>query len=156
MRLALEQAAKAEKLGEVPAGAVIVFDNQVLGMGFNRGITLSDPTAHAEIVAIREAADSAGNYRLSGAMLYSTIEPCVMCAGAIVQARLARVVYGAADPKAGAVKSLFEILNDPRLNHQVEVCSDVLADECRRVMQDFFRRRRKESAEQNAVRSHSG
>lgn len=156
MRLALEQAAQAEKLGEVPVGALVVFDNQVLGSGFNQGITLEDPTAHAEIVAIREAADLAGNYRLTGAALYSTIEPCVMCAGAIIHARLARVVYGAPDPKAGAVQSLFEILSDPRLNHQVEVSAGVLADECRRIIQDFFRRRRTESAETSAVRSHSG
>lgn len=142
MRLALEQARCADALGEVPVGAVVVFDSQVIGAGFNQSIALEDPTAHAEIVAIREAADSVGNYRLTGATLYTTIEPCLMCAGAIIHARLSRVVYGADDPKAGAVRSLFEILDDPRLNHQVEVSSEVLADQCRQILQEFFRRRR--------------
>lgn len=153
MRLALEQARCADALGEVPVGAVVVFDSQVIGAGFNQSIALEDPTAHAEIVAIREAADSVGNYRLTGATLYTTIEPCLMCAGAIIHARLSRVVYGADDPKAGAVRSLFEILDDPRLNHQVEVSSEVLADQCRQILQEFFRRRRTDLAAEKAPAS---
>lgn len=153
MRLALEQARCADALGEVPVGAVVVFDSQIIGAGFNQSIALEDPTAHAEIVAIREAADSVGNYRLTGATLYTTIEPCLMCAGAIIHARLSRVVYGADDPKAGAVRSLFEILDDPRLNHQVEVSSEVLADQCRQILQEFFRRRRTDLAAEKASAS---
>ena len=141
MRLALEQAALARDSGEVPIGAVLVRDGAVLARGSNRPIRAHDPSAHAEIVALREAAAAAGNYRLTGATLYVTIEPCLMCVGAIVHARVATVVYGADDPKGGAVRSLLDPTTLP-LNHRFEVVPGVLADECRALVQDFFRSRR--------------
>jgi tRNA(adenine34) deaminase len=144
MRLALDEAADAERLGEVPIGAIVVLGEKVIGRGHNRVITERDPTAHAEIVALRDAARFVNNYRLTGATLYVTIEPCPMCAGALVNARIARLVYGAADPRAGAVATLFQICTDPRLTHRVQVDAGVLEAECREMIQSFFQRKRAE------------
>jgi len=141
MRLALAQAAQAREAGEVPVGAVVVRDGVVLGRGFNQPIAASDPTAHAEILALREAARGSGNYRLPGATLYVTVEPCLMCVGAIVHARIATVVFGVADPKGGAVRSLLDPSKLP-LNHRFEAIEGILADDCRHLLQDFFRERR--------------
>jgi tRNA(adenine34) deaminase len=141
MRLALEQAQLAEAAGEVPVGAVVVCDGQVIARGYNQPIRASDPTAHAEIVALREAALACSNYRLTGATLYVTVEPCLMCVGAIVHARVDSVVYGAADPKGGALRSLLDP-NALPLNHRFGVVEGVLADECRELLQGFFRTRR--------------
>jgi tRNA(adenine34) deaminase len=141
MRLALAQAALARAAGEVPVGAVVVQDGAVVGRGHNQPIGTSDPTAHAEVLALREAARAAGNYRLTGAVLYVTVEPCLMCVGAIVHARIATVVYGAPDPKSGAVRSLLDPGTLP-LNHRFDAVEGVLADECRDILQAFFRERR--------------
>jgi len=143
MGFALNEARLARDEGEVPIGAVIVIDNQITGSGRNRPIGSNDPTAHAEIVALREAARRVGNYRLTEATLYVTIEPCAMCAGALVNARVKRLVYGAVDLRAGGVDTVFQICTNSSLNHQVEVTSEVRAEEGRRLMQAFFRRRRK-------------
>ena len=142
MGQALDQAREAERAGEVPIGAVVVLEGVVIGQGGNRTIRDCDPTAHAEMVALRAAARAAGNHRLTGASLYVTIEPCAMCAGAMVQARLQRVVYGADDPKGGAVRSCFAVLQSAQLNHRVEVTHGVLAEECAALMQTFFASRR--------------
>lgn len=142
MRQALAEARRGAREDEVPVGAVIVADGRVVARAHNRPIRLHDPSAHAEILALRRAARKLGNYRLPGCSLYVTIEPCAMCAGAMVQARLARVVYGARDPKAGAAGSALRVLNHPRLNHRVELAHGVLAAECAEVLRDFFRRRR--------------
>jgi tRNA(adenine34) deaminase len=142
MQAALEEAQAAGDAGEVPIGAVLVHEGQVLARSGNRTIRDNDPTAHAEIIVLREAARCLGNYRLAGATLYVTIEPCSMCAGAVIQARVPRLVYGADDSKGGAVRTCFQILSDPRLNHQVEVTSGVLAAECAAVIQSFFSERR--------------
>ncbi len=142
MALALREAETAYAIGEVPIGAVIVRDDQVIARAHNLRETWHDPTAHAEIIAIRQAARSLGTWRLTGCTLYVTIEPCPMCAGALVQARLTRLVYGAADPKAGAVDTLYRLLSDERLNHQVQVTAGVKAGACAGIMQDFFRRLR--------------
>jgi len=142
MRAALEQAARARDAGEVPVGAVIVLDGAVIGEGFNQPIGSHDPTAHAEIVAIRRAAARLGNYRLTGATLYVTIEPCQMCVGAMIHARIARLVYGAPEPKAGAIESAMRAHEHPSLNHRLEVTGGVLAEESRALMQAFFRERR--------------
>jgi tRNA(adenine34) deaminase len=142
MQEALAEARSAASAGEVPIGSVLVHDGQILARSGNRTIRDNDPTAHAEIIVLREAARRIGNYRLAGAILYVTIEPCSMCAGAVIQARVPRLVYGADDPKGGAVRTCFQILSDPRLNHQVEVTSDVLASECAAVIQSFFSERR--------------
>ena len=142
MARALAAAAEAEREGEVPVGAVIVIDRQILGIGFNRPISLNDPTAHAEIVAIREAARKLQNYRLTGSTLYVTVEPCAMCAGSLVNARVSRLVYGTADQRAGGIESVFRIVENRSLNHRVEVTSGILAEECRELIQDFFRKRR--------------
>ena len=142
MGLALEEAARAAEAGEVPVGAVIVLEGRLLARGQNAPIARHDPTAHAEIVALRAAAREAGNYRLGGATLYVTIEPCAMCCGAALQARIARLVYGADDPKAGAVRSVHRLLDDARLNHRVEVTAGVRAEECGARLRDFFRARR--------------
>jgi tRNA(adenine34) deaminase len=142
MRLALDEARAAGARGEVPVGAVIAIEGRVVARAGNRTIADCDPTAHAEIVALRAAARTIGNYRLAGAALYVTIEPCAMCAGAMVQARIARLVYGAGDPKGGAVRSSFQILDHPTLNHRVEVASGVLAEDCAAAMQAFFAARR--------------
>lgn len=144
MRHALASALEVRDRGEVPVGAVIVTsEGQLLAQAGNRTRTDCDPTAHAEIVALREAARVCSNYRLAGAIVYSTIEPCAMCAGALVQARVKRLVYGARDERAGAVESLFRICTSSSLNHQIEVVSGVLEAECRALMQEFFRARRK-------------
>ncbi len=142
MRIALDAARQAELAGEVPVGAIVVVGDRVVASGANRTIADNDPTAHAEMVALRAAAKELGNYRLAGATLYVTIEPCAMCAGAIVQARIDRLVYGADDPKGGAIRSCFSILDHPRLNHHVEVTSGVLAEECAAILQAFFSARR--------------
>jgi tRNA(adenine34) deaminase len=142
MKLAVEEAHAAANADEVPIGAVLVSGGEVLGRGANRTIRDCDPTAHAEIVALREAAKRAGNYRLSGTTLYVTLEPCAMCAGAIIQARVARVVYGADDPKGGAVRTCFEVLTHPKLNHQVDITSGILVQECATLLQKFFTARR--------------
>jgi tRNA(adenine34) deaminase len=142
MQQALAEAQSAADAGEVPIGAVIVSEGKILSRSGNRTIRDNDPTAHAEIVVLREAARLLGNYRLAATTLYVTIEPCTMCAGAIVQARVPRLVYGADDPKGGAVRSCFAILSDSRLNHQVEVMSGVLASEAGSILQSFFAARR--------------
>jgi len=142
MQLALEEARLAAEAGEVPIGAVLVQDDKVVARGNNRTIRDCDPTAHAEIIALREAARMVANYRLSGMTMYVTLEPCAMCAGAIIQSRVPRVVYGADDPKGGAVRSCFTVLSHPRLNHQVEVTSGILAEQCAAILQRFFTARR--------------
>jgi tRNA(adenine34) deaminase len=142
MQLALDEARAAATAGEVPVGAVLVHDAKVIARSGNRTIRDTDPSAHAEMVALREAARTIGNYRLAGTTLYVTIEPCSMCAGAMVQARVPRLVYGCDDPKGGAVRSCFQILSDPRLNHQVEITPGVLAAECAAVIRSFFAARR--------------
>jgi len=142
MQQALVEAQKAYDMGEVPIGAVIVKDGEVIARGHNLRETEKDPTLHAEMVAIREAAKHLGGWRLTGCELYVTIEPCPMCAGAIIQARIQRVVFGALDPKAGCAGSLYNLLQDPRFNHRVEVISGVMEEGCRRIMQEFFRERR--------------
>lgn len=138
--IALAQAAGNE--GEVPVGALLVAGDRVLGEGYNRPIGACDPTAHAEIVALRAAAVSTANYRLPGSTLYVTLEPCAMCAGAIVQARVARVVFGARDPRAGAAGSVFQVLGEARLNHRPAVTEGLLAERCGQLLTDFFRQRR--------------
>jgi len=144
MRLALREAARAARAGEVPVGAVLVGPGgELLARGHNRPVAGRDPTAHAEVVALRRAARRAGNYRLPGTTLYVTVEPCPMCAGAILHARVSRVVYGAPDPKAGAVRSLFALLGDRRLNHRAEVAGGVLERECAAALREFFRSRRR-------------
>jgi len=142
MREALAEAGRAREDGEVPVGAVVVLNGNIIARGRNAVIAASDPTAHAEIVALREASRAAGNYRLTGTTLYSTIEPCAMCAGALVHARVQRLVYGAKDPKAGAVETHFGICTTEFLNHQLIVEGGILEDECRRVLQSFFREKR--------------
>lgn len=142
MRLALALAAEAEAAGEVPVGALVVRDGAVIGEGWNRPISSHDPTAHAEIVALRDAAARVGNYRLTGADLYVTLEPCLMCAGAMVHARIRRLVFGAADPRAGAAGTVFEVLESPALNHRVTVTGGVLAQPGGELLQRFFRARR--------------
>jgi tRNA(adenine34) deaminase len=141
MRLALAQAALGRAAGEVPVGALVVLDGTVVGRGYNHPIEASDPTAHAEVLALREAGRATSNYRLTGATLYVTVEPCLMCVGALVHARVATVVFGVADPKGGAVRSLLDP-NVLPLNHRFAVVEGVLADECRLVLQEFFRSRR--------------
>jgi tRNA(adenine34) deaminase len=142
MQFALEEAAAAAAAGEVPVGALIVHDGKVLTSAGNRTIRDCDPTAHAEIVVIREASRLLGNYRLAGTTLYVTLEPCSMCAGAMIQARIPRLVYGAEDPKGGAVRSCFEVLTHDQLNHQVEIVSGVIAKDCANLLQSFFAARR--------------
>jgi len=142
MDLALAEARLAQAAGEVPVGAVIVSDGHIIGKGFNRPISGNDPTAHAEILALRDAAQHQRNYRLSNATLYCTVEPCMMCAGAIIHARIARVVFGTLDPKAGAAGSIYNVLTDPRLNHRVEVTSGIREDECAALLRQFFSARR--------------
>jgi tRNA(adenine34) deaminase len=142
MRMALDEAREAAAHDEVPIGAIVVVENRVVARAANRTIRDCDPTAHAEIVALRAAAKSIGNYRLTDATLFVTVEPCAMCAGAIIQARIARVVYGADDAKGGAVRSCFRILDDPQLNHRAEFTAGVLADESVALLQAFFGARR--------------
>lgn len=148
MRIALELARSASVAGEVPVGAVLVnAHGMVIGKGRNSPISQMDPTAHAEILALREGARNSGNYRLIGTTLYSTIEPCPMCAGALIHARVRCLVYGAPDPKSGACGSLYNLVDDIRLNHRIQVIHGVLEDEARELLQDFFRRRRKKGGE---------
>lgn len=142
MSQAIDAARDAEALGEIPVGACVVSENKLLAVSGNRTRTDGDPTAHAEIVALRAAAKVLGNYRLTGAVVYSTIEPCAMCAGALIQARVQRLVYGARDERAGAVESRFRICDSEFLNHRLTLTTGVLETECRALMQDFFRSRR--------------
>ncbi|MBE9516124.1 MAG: tRNA adenosine(34) deaminase TadA [Proteobacteria bacterium] len=143
MQRALELAVLAEQAGEVPVGAVVVKDGEIIAEGWNQPISHSDPTAHAEIVALRKAAERLGNYRLPGVTLYVTLEPCPMCAGAMVHARVQRLVYAASDPRTGAAGSVMNILSHPELNHQVEVTGGVMAETSTDLLQSFFRERRK-------------
>ena len=141
---ALDEARAAAEAGEVPVGALVAINGEIVGRGHNRTIMDCDPSGHAEIVALRDAARRVENYRLTGATLYVTVEPCAMCAGAIVQARIARLVYGCPDPKAGAVRTLYQIADDARLNHRAEVVGGVLAEECSEILRTFFQARRAE------------
>ncbi len=143
MRLALDEARLAQSESEVPVGAVIVHGERVIAAAHNQREQLHDPTAHAEMIAITQAAEALGSWRLDGCTLYVTLEPCPMCAGAILQARLPLVVYGARDPKAGAVHTLFRMLDDARLNHQTQAVSDVLAEPCGQILSEFFREQRR-------------
>ena len=142
MDLALGEARKAEAAGEVPVGAIIVSGGAVIGRGFNQPISTTDPTAHAEIIGLREAARYQRNYRLSNAVMYCTVEPCMMCAGAMMHARIVRLVFGTPDPKAGSAGSIYNVLTDPRLNHRVDVISGIREDECAALLRDFFAQRR--------------
>ena len=142
MEEALRAAQRALEAGEVPVGAVIVRDGRIVGQGWNRNLTDNDPTAHAEIVALRDAGIRLGNYRLADCDLFATIEPCAMCAGALIHARIRRLVYGADDPKAGAVRSVVEVINHPGLNHTMEIRGGVLAGRSAEMLQEFFRKRR--------------
>ncbi len=142
MGLALDEARRAAAEGEVPIGAVVVLDGRVIGRAHNQPIASMDPTAHAEILALRQAAREMKNYRLPGALLYATVEPCPMCCGAVLHARLGRVVYGAPDPKAGAARSLYRLLDDPRMNHEVVVTGGVRSAECAALLSEFFRAKR--------------
>ena len=142
MEEALRAAQRALEAGEVPVGAVVVCNGQVVGRGWNRNITDKDPTAHAEIVALRDAGHNLGNYRLADCEVFATIEPCAMCAGALVHARIRRLVYGADDLKAGAVHSVLEVINHPSLNHKMELRGGVLAGKAAEILQEFFRKRR--------------
>lgn len=142
MACALAEARHAEAVAEVPVGAIVVLENQIIGRGYNQPIGRRDPTAHAEILALREAAAAIGNYRLVEATLFVTIEPCVMCAGALLNARVKRLVYGAAEERFGAVDSLLQLCTHSSLNHRMEVTSGILVDECRALMQSFFKQRR--------------
>ena len=142
MRAALTEARTAQAAGEVPVGAVVVLNGAIAGAGFNQPISAHDPTAHAEVIALREAARAAGNYRLTGATLYVTVEPCLMCVGAMVHARIGLVVYGAPEPKAGAIQSMTSAHELAGLNHRLQVISGVLEEESRSLLQDFFRLRR--------------
>lgn len=147
MREALIEAEKAYYAGEVPIGAVVVYEDQVIGRGHNMTESLKDPTAHAEILAIRQACKKRGGWRLNGAELYVTVEPCAMCAGAMVWARISRVFYGIRDPKAGACRSIFSITQEPGLNHNVEVIEGLLEEDCRRIIKDFFKQLREKKKE---------
>jgi tRNA(adenine34) deaminase len=148
MQLAIEQAGIAEENGDVPIGAVIVHKDKIIGKAYNQREQLQDPTAHAEIIALTQAAAAIETWRLEGCTIYVTLEPCTMCAGALVLARIDRLVYGCDDPKAGAIKSLYNIVTDERLNHRIEVISGVLADQCSKLLQDFFKKRRIENKNQ--------
>jgi tRNA(adenine34) deaminase len=152
MQMALEEANKAFRQDEVPVGAVITTEDGILARAHNSPISLSDPSAHAEILAIRRACEKTGNYRLSHATLYVTLEPCLMCAGAILQARLKRVVFGTRDPKAGAVVSLYQILSDHRLNHEVNVTEGVFYEACSEILSRFFHEKRIKASPRNVVR----
>ena len=145
MQAALELAAQAAAAGEVPVGAVVVKDGQIIGRGSNAPIGRHDPTAHAEIQAMRDAAQHLGNYRLVGCSLYVTLEPCAMCSGAIQHARIARLIYGASDPKTGACGSVVDLMNEPRLNHHTDVTGGVMAEQCGAILSAFFAGRRKKS-----------
>jgi tRNA(adenine34) deaminase len=142
MKLALQQAVAAFELDEVPVGAVIVHDDRVIGAAHNRSIQLRDPTAHAEMMAITQAAEAIGDWRLENCTLYATLEPCPMCAGAILQSRIPHVVFGATDPKAGAVRSVFQLLSDQRLNHMSTIVDGVMQEDCGAILTEFFRQKR--------------
>ncbi|MBN2254979.1 MAG: tRNA adenosine(34) deaminase TadA [Deltaproteobacteria bacterium] len=142
MNIAMEEAREALREGEVPVGAVVVRGGEIIARAHNRSISAGDPSAHAEMLAIRKAAEHMGNYRLAGTTLYVTLEPCVMCAGALLHARVERLVFGASDPKGGAVVSLYTILSDKRLNHSVQVTGGVLGDACGEILSRFFRQKR--------------
>ena len=146
MRAALAFAEQAGAAGEVPVGAVVVKDGEIIGRGYNRPISAHDPTGHAEVIALREAAAKLGNYRLGGCELFVTLEPCVMCTGAIFHARVARVVYGAADPKTGASGSVVDLYGDPRLNHHTSITGGILAAEAAALLQRFFAERRRQTS----------
>jgi len=148
MQIAIKEAKFAEENGDVPIGAVVVYKNQIIGKAYNQREQLQDPTAHAEIIALTQAAAFIESWRLHGCTMYVTLEPCPMCAGALVLARIDRLVYGCDDPKTGAIKSLYNIVNDERLNHIINVTSGVLAEECSGLLQHFFRRRRIENNQQ--------
>lgn len=149
MRAALELARSAEQAGEVPVGAIVVKDGVIIGRGFNAPISRHDPSAHAEMQALRDAAQHLGNYRLVGCELFVTLEPCVMCMGALFHARIARVVFGARDPKTGACGSVLDLFAEPRLNHHASVTTGVLAGECGQVLSDFFAARRAQQRNEN-------
>ncbi len=153
LRAAIAEAQAAEVAGEVPVGAVVVRENQIIGRGQNRVLRDHDPTAHAEIVALRQAALTLENYRLTDCTLYVTLEPCAMCAGAILHARIARLIYAAPDPKAGACGSVLSVMNHPQLNHKVELTSDLLAEECSALLTNFFRRRRQAGSSARILQS---
>ena len=142
MYSALEQARRAFEIEEVPIGAIVVHQDEIIGEGYNQRETLSDPTAHAEMIAITQAAQALGDWRLSGCTLYVTLEPCPMCAGAIVNARVPQLIYGCGDPKAGAVRTLYQLCDDPRLNHRVNITPGIQAEECAKLLQDFFKAQR--------------
>jgi tRNA(adenine34) deaminase len=146
MERALELAGLAAEAGEVPVGALVIKDGEIIGQGHNRNLLDNDPTAHAEIVALRQAAARLGNHRLTGCTMVATIEPCSMCAGALIHARIARLVYGAADPKAGAAGSTLQVINHPSLNHRMEVTAGVLAEKCSEILQKFFRQKRQQTS----------
>jgi tRNA(adenine34) deaminase len=148
MKLAVEQAGIAQENGDVPIGAVIIHNGQIIGKAYNQREQLQDPTAHAEIIALTQAAAAMESWRLEGCTMYVTLEPCPMCAGALVLARIDRLVYGCDDPKTGAVKSLYNIATDGRLNHRIEVTSGVLADECSKILQEFFQKKRSEKKDE--------
>lgn len=148
MKMAIEQAGIAEENGDVPIGAVIVYKNQIIAKAYNQRQQLNDPTAHAEIIALTQAAAALESWRLNGCTIYVTLEPCPMCAGALVLSRMDRLVYGCNDPKTGACKSLYNIVQDERLNHRLKVTSGALAEECGKLLQDFFQRRRIENTQQ--------
>lgn len=155
MAVARELATKAEQQGEIPVGAVLVLDDQIIGQGWNQSITLNDPSAHAEIMAIRDAGQRIENYRLVNTTLYVTLEPCPMCAGALVHSRVSRVVFGASDLKTGAAGSVMNIVNHPSLNHQLEVVSGVEKELCSEQVSDFFRRRRAEIKQQRQTQKEN-
>ncbi len=146
MEEAIREGRKALAAGEVPVGAIVVLDGRVIGRGHNRNLSDSDPTGHAEVVALREAGRRVGNHRLLNCELYATIEPCAMCAGALVHARVRRLIYGASDPKAGAAGSVMQVLNHPQANHRMEVQAGILAARCAELLQEFFRLRRTEQS----------
>ena len=152
MAQAIIEAKKADLKNEVPVGAVVVVDGEIIGRGFNQPITSCDPSAHAEIMALRDAAKNISNYRLKDATLYVTIEPCTMCAGAIIHSRVSTLVYGATEPKAGVAKSQEQIFEKPYFNHSLEVIDGVMAEECTLVIQEFFKRRREEKKEEKALK----
>ena len=147
MGMAIDQAYIAQENGDVPIGAVIVCEDKVIGKGYNQRQQLNDPTAHAEMIALTAAAEAVGNWRLHNCTIYVTLEPCTMCAGALVLARIDRLVYGCPDPKAGACGSLYNTVQDDRLNHRVEITAGVLQDKCSKVLQNFFQKRRKENGQ---------
>ena len=156
MGVCIDLAQEAALKGEVPVGAIVVLDQQIIGRGYNLRETTGDPTAHAEIVALREAANELGHWRLIDATLYVTLEPCVMCAGALVNSRVARLVYGCRDQKAGAVESLYEIPTDVRLNHRLDVLGGCRAEECAALLTSFFRARRQDAARRRAEERRGG